>query len=146
MPLRIFVNLPVADVARSRQFYEAIGARNEPRFTDENAAAMQFSDEIFVMLLTRDYYANFTAKPIADAHMSSGALLAISRESRAEVDAMVERAAAAGGKSDPGPVQDHGFMYGRSFEDPDGHHWEPNWVDMTAFEDGPPDMDVEGEK
>ena len=131
-PRMIFVNLPVTDLARSRAFYEAIGATNEPRFTNENAAAMVFSDSIFVMLLTRDFYQGFTAKRIADAHSTSSVLLALSCEDRAEVDTMVDKAAAAGGKADPGPKQDHGFMYGRSFEDPDGHHWEPNWMDPAA--------------
>lgn len=128
MSRKIYVNLPVRDLAASRRFYEAIGARNEPRFSGEQAAAMVFSDSIVVMLLTHDFYATFTSKPIGDARSTSCVLLALSCEDRAAVDAMVEAAAANGGTADPGPAQDHGFMYGRSFTDPDGHHWEPHWM------------------
>jgi predicted lactoylglutathione lyase len=137
MDKMIFVNLPVTDLARSKAFYEAIGARNEPKFSNESGAMMQFSDTIAVMLLTHDFYRTFTAKPIADAHSTSGALLCISCDSPADVDRMVEAAASNGGKADPGPKQDMGgMMYGRSFEDPDGHHWEPMWMDATAAEQG----------
>ena len=128
----IFVNLPLTDLERSVRFYEAIGARKEPKFSDEKAAAMVISDTIFVMLLTNPFYATFTGKPIADAHNSSQVLLAISCENRESVDRMVEAAASAGGKADPGPKQDHGVMYGRSFEDPDGHIFEVMWMDMEA--------------
>ena len=128
----IFVNLPVADLARSRRFLEALGAVNEPKFTDETAACMTFSDSIHVMILTHDKYRQFTPKPIADAHATSQVLLCVSADSRDDVDATVGKAAAAGGKADPGAVQDHGFMYGRSFEDPDGHIWEIMWMDVEA--------------
>lgn len=97
---------------------------------------MVLSDTIHVMLLTHDFYRGFTSKPIADAHSASGALICVSEDSREAVDATVERAAAAGGKGDPGPTQDHGFMYGRSFEDLDGHIWEPMWMDAAAAEKG----------
>jgi predicted lactoylglutathione lyase len=133
----IFVNLPVEDLDRSKRFYEAIGARNEPKFSNEAAAMMVLSDTIHVMLLTKPFYSTFTSKPIADAHNSSQVLLAISCESPAEVDRLVEAAAANGGKADPGPRQEMGgMMYGRSFEDPDGHHWEPMWMDASAAEQG----------
>ena len=137
MARMIFVNLPVADLQKSIAFYEAIGARNEPKFTSDQAAAMVFSESIFVMLLKHEFYRTFTSKPIADASATSQVLLALSCDNKGAVDAMVEAAAANGGKADPGPKQDHGFMYGRSFEDPDGHHWEPHWMDAAAAEQGP---------
>jgi hypothetical protein len=133
----IFVNLPVEDLDRSKRFYEAIGARNEPKFSNEAAAMMVFSDAIHVMLLTKPFYSTFTSKPIADAHNSSQVLLCVSCDSPAEVDRLVEAAASAGGMADPGPKQDMGgMMYGRSFEDPDGHHWEPMWMDPQMAERG----------
>ena len=137
MSKMIFINLPVADLDRSMKFYEAIGARNEPKFTNDAAAMMVLSDAIHVMLLKHDFYSTFTSKPIADAHRSSQVLLAISADSAADVDALVERAGSAGGKKDPGPRQDMGgMMYERSFEDPDGHHWEAVWMDPKAAEQG----------
>jgi uncharacterized protein len=137
MSRMIFVNLPVEDLERSKRFYEALGARNEPKFSNEAAAMMVLSDTIHVMLLTKPFYAGFTSKPIADAHNSSQVLLAISCASPAEVDKLVEAAASNGGKADPGPKQDMGgMMYGRSFEDPDGHHWEPMWMDPQMAEQG----------
>jgi uncharacterized protein len=137
MSRMLFVNLPVSDMERSRRFYEAIGARNEPKFSNEHGSMMRFSDQIAVMLLTHDFYRTFTAKPVADAHAASQVLLCISCDNPAAVDAMVDAAAANGGKADPGPKQDMGgLMYGRSFEDPDGHHWEPMWMDASAAEQG----------
>jgi predicted lactoylglutathione lyase len=137
MARMIFVNLPVADLERSKRFYEAIGARNEPKFSNEAAAMMVISDTINVMLLTHDFYRTFTSKPIADAHQTSAALLCLSCDSPTEVDRMVDAAASAGGRADPGPKQDMGgMMYGRSFEDPDGHHWEPMWMNASAAEQG----------
>lgn len=130
MANKIFVNLPVTDLDRSIAFYKAIGADQNPQFSDETAACMVFTDEIYVMLLTHPKYEGFTDKPIADAHASSAVLLALNTDVRDEVDAMVDKAAGAGGKADPGPVQQYDFMYGRSFEDPDGHHWEIGWMDM----------------
>ena len=133
----IFVNLPVEDLERSKKFYEAIGARNEPKFSNESAAMMVLSDTIHVMLLTKPFYSTFTSKPIADAHSSSAVLLCVSCESADEVDKLVEAAAANGGRADPGPKQDMGgMMYGRSFEDPDGHHWEPMWMNPQMAEQG----------
>ena len=137
MARMIFVNLPVADLDRSVRFYEAIGARKEPKFSNEAAAMMVLSDTIHVMLLTHPFYAGFTGKKIADAHQTSQVLLALSADSPQEVDKMVEAAAAVGGRADPGPKQDMGgMMYGRSFEDPDGHHWEPMWMDPAAAKQG----------
>ena len=133
----IFVNLPVEDLEKSKRFYEALGARNEPKFSNEAAAMMVLSDTIHVMLLTKPFYSSFTSKPIADAHASSQVLLAISCDSPAEVDKLVDAAAGNGGKADPGPKQNMGgMMYGRSFEDPDGHHWEPMWMDPQMAEQG----------
>jgi predicted lactoylglutathione lyase len=129
----IFVNLPVTDLARSMAFYEAVGAANNPAFTDDTAACMVFSDVIHTMLLTHDKWATFTSKAIPDAHTTAQVLLCVSADNRADVDGQVEKATAAGGKADPTPTQDYGFMYGRSFEDPDGHIWEVMWMDPTAI-------------
>ena len=137
MPKMIFVNLPVADLTASIAFYGAVGARKEDKFSNDSAAMMVFSDTIAVMLLTHSFYAGFTSKPIADAHFGSQVLLCLSQDSIGAVDAMIESAAAAGGKADPGPKQDvGGMMYGRSFEDPDGHHWEMMWMAPQAAEAG----------
>lgn len=127
----IFVNLPVADLDAAKAFYEAIGAVNNPMFTDETAACMVLSDTIHVMLLTHGKFAQFTPKQIADAHATSEVLIAISEDSRAGVDDITENALAAGGR-EPRERQDFGFMYSRSFEDLDGHIWEPMWMDMEA--------------
>jgi predicted lactoylglutathione lyase len=137
MSRMIFVNLPVQDLERSKAFYEAIGFRNEPKFSNDAAAMMVLSDTISVMLLTHPFYATFTRKPIADANNSSQVLLCISCESPADVDRITDAATLAGGKSDVAPKQDMGSaMYGRSFEDPDGHHWEPMWMDPAFAEKG----------
>lgn len=132
MSRMIFVNLPVADLDRSILFYRALGAEQNMQFSDSTAAMMSFSNEINVMLLTHDKYRQFTSKPIADAHASSQVLLCLSAGGRDEVDATVAKAAGAGGAADPGPTQDYGWCYGRSFEDPDGHHWEIMWMDLAA--------------
>jgi len=128
----IFVNLPVADLAKSTAFYEAVGARRNPQFSDETAACMVFSDTIYAMLLTHAKFKQFTPKAIADARNTSEVLLCLSADSRGDVDALVASAASGGGVMDPTPTQDHGFMYGRSFEDPDGHIWEVMWMDLQA--------------
>lgn len=143
MTQMIFVNLPVADLAKSRAFYEAIGFTNEPKFTNEMAACMVLSDAIYVMLLTHDFWKTFTTKAIPDSKRSAQLMLAISQDSRDAVDAIVDAAAKAGGTPDCNPKQDHGFMYGRSFEDPDGHIWEPNWMDPAVLEGGPEDIPAE---
>jgi predicted lactoylglutathione lyase len=132
----IFVNLPVADLQKSRAFLEALGAVNEPKFTDDTAACMQLSDTIFVMLLTHEKFRQFTPRPIADANAGSEVLLCISADSRESVDTAVERAVANGGTADPAPKQDYGVMYGRSVADPDGHIWEIMWMDAAAAERG----------
>ena len=137
MTKMIFVNLPVSDLDKSKAFYEAVGFTNEPKFTDETAAAMQWSDTIVVMLLTHAKWRSFTSKLIVDAKNSAQVALCVSMDSRGDVDTITEAAAAAGGIADPNPQQDYGFMYGRSFEDPDGHIWEPMWMDAAAVEQGP---------
>lgn len=131
MPKLIFVNLPVADLPAAKAFYQAVGAVNEPRFTDDPAAAMVFSDTIHVMLLTHDKFRQFTPKRIADAHAITEVLIALSVDSREGVDDIVARAIAAGGR-EARPAEDHGWMYGRAFEDLDGHIREPFWMDVEA--------------
>jgi predicted lactoylglutathione lyase len=128
----IFVNLPVSDLGRATAFYEAVGAVKNAQFCDDTASCMVFSETIHAMLLTHDKFRQFTPKAIADAQRSTEVLICISADSREAVDAMVDSAGAAGGRTDPGPKQDHGFMYGRSFEDPDGHIWEVMWMDVAA--------------
>ncbi|MBX6426130.1 MAG: VOC family protein [Variibacter sp.] len=128
----IFVNLPVSDLARSTAFYQAVGAVKNDQFSDDTASCMVFSDTIHAMLLTHDKFRQFTPKRIADARDTSEVLICLSADSRENVDEVVEKAGRAGGKIDPGPKQDFGFMYGRSFEDPDGHIWEVMWMDLEA--------------
>lgn len=128
----IFVNLPVTDLDRSVAFYEAIGARKDPRFSDATAAGMALSETIHVMLLTHDKYRQFTTKEIADTRKLSAALLCLSEDSRDAVDATLGKALDAGAAENHSP-QDYGFMYGRSFDDPDGHSWEVMWMDLDAF-------------
>ncbi len=128
----IFLNLPAGDLERATAFYEAIGAKKNERFCDDTASCMVFSETIHVMLLTHDKFRQFTPKKIADAKETSEVLICISADSREAVDEVVGKAGAAGGTLDPGPKQDYGFMYGRSFEDPDGHIWEVMWMDVEA--------------
>jgi predicted lactoylglutathione lyase len=136
MPRQLFVNLPVRDLPRSRSFYEAIGAVNNPQFSDDTAACMVLSDTIHVMLLTHPKWTFFTKKPISDAHAASEVMLALSVDDRRAVDAMVAAAGATGGKPDVNATQDLGFMYSRSFEDPDGHVWETFFMDMSQVPQG----------
>lgn len=132
MTQMIFINLPVADLKRSMDFYTAIGFRNEPQFTDETAAAMQLSEAIVVMLVTLPRWATFTDRPLPPAG-SSEVMNCLSCDSREAVDRLTETANAAGGAADVNPAQDHGFMYGRSFTDPDDHVWEVVWMDPAAM-------------
>src|SRR4051812_32927007 len=133
MPKLIFVNLPVSDLERATAFYEAIGAKKNEQFCDATASCMVFSEAIHAMLLTHDKFRQFTPKKIADAKTTSEMLICISADSREAVDNTIDNARVAGGTADPSPTQDHGFMYGRSFEDPDGHIWEVMWMDMAAL-------------
>lgn len=132
MPKMIFVNLPVADLKRATAFYEKIGASRNPQFSDDAASCMVFSETIYAMLLTHEKYRQFTSKRIVDAKTDSEVMIALSADSRDEVDGLVGKAKAGGGAPDPTPTQDYGFMYGRSFEDPDGHIWEVVWMDVEA--------------
>ena len=134
MPRMIFVNLPDADVKRSTAFYEAVGATKNPQFSDDSTSCMVISDTIFVMIMTHEKFRQFSPKAIPNAHETAQVLLALSADSREAVDDMTARAGAQGVKLDPCPQQDYGFMYGRSFEDPDGHIWEVMWMDPAAVE------------
>ena len=133
MSRQIFVNLPVRDLRKATAFYTAIGAEKNPHFSDDTASCMVLSDTIFVMLLTHPKWASFTSKPIVDAKRESEVMLALSCDSREAVDTITEAAGANGGKADVNPKQDYGFMYGRSFEDVDGHIWETIYMDMSQF-------------
>jgi predicted lactoylglutathione lyase len=137
MPQLIFINLPVTDLDRSVAFYEAVGATKNPMFSDDTAACMVLSDVIHVMLLTHDKWRTFTDRQIPDAHVSAQVMLCLSQASREAVDAVVDRAGGAGGRTDPNATQDYGFMYGRSYADPDGHIWEVMWMDPAAVAAGP---------
>ena len=131
MSRKLFVNLPVRDLKRSVDFFTELGFAFNPNFTDETATCMIVSDEAYAMLLVRDKFSAFTRKQICDTTSHTEALISLSCESRSEVDDLVNRAIAAGGKHAMEP-QDHGFMYGWSFYDPDGHHWEVFWMDPDA--------------
>ena len=136
MAKMIFVNLPVADVAKSTAFYEALGFKKNAKFSNEQASAMVWSEAIHVMLLAHGFYSTFTDKKIVDAKSTSGVLNCLSFDDKAQVDAFHEAAKSAGG-SEPRPIEDQGFMYGGSVEDPDGHIWETMWMDQAAAEEGP---------
>ncbi|MEJ1115656.1 VOC family protein [Paenarthrobacter sp. CCNWLY172] len=138
MTTSIFVNLPVSDLEASKAFYTALGYSINPNFTDETAACVVFSDTIFAMLLTHAKFAEFTKQPIADTQNSTAAIVAISADSREEVDALATKALDAGGSETYDPM-DMGFMYSRAFRDLDGHHWEVVWMDEAAAQDGPPE-------
>jgi uncharacterized protein len=131
MTRMIFVNLPVADLPRAMAFYQALGFTNNPHFTDETAACMVWSEAIHVMLLTHQKWKSFTTRPIPDSG-SSEVSLALTCEDRDEVNRLVEAGAANGGAADINPPEDHGFMYQRTIADPDGHVWEPFWMDPAA--------------
>jgi predicted lactoylglutathione lyase len=133
MARMIFVNLPVRDLAASTAFYVALGGEVNPQFSDERATSVMLSDTIGVMLLTHERYRDFTKRPIGDARRDSQTLLALSVDAREAVDATLTRATAAGGSADPNPVQDLGFMFSRSVEDPTGNVWEIMWMDPAAL-------------
>lgn len=131
MPSRLFVNLPVADLPRSRAFYTGLGFALNERFSNEQAACIVISEHIHVMLLTRPFFQTFTHLPVADATKATAVLNALDCASREEVLALVAKALAVGG-STPNPAQDHGFMFQHGFADPDGHQWEVFYMDEAA--------------
>ncbi|ATB28656.1 VOC family protein [Melittangium boletus] len=128
----IFVNLPVRDLKRSVEFFTKLGFTFNPQFTDEKATCMIINEQAFVMLLVEEFFKGFTQNQICDTRTHTEGLFALSAGSRAEVDDLVNRAIAAGGKHAAKP-QDHGFMYGWSFYDLDGHHWEVSWMDPATI-------------
>jgi uncharacterized protein len=130
MTTKIFVNLPVNDLKRSMTFFEQVGFRFNPQFTDDTAACMVITDDIYAMLLTHAKFKTFTKKAIADATKSAEVLTALSFESKAKVDDLLGKALKAGG-TESGELQDYSFMYGRSFDDLDGHTWEIFWMDPS---------------
>ena len=130
---KLFVNVAVSDLKRSMDFFSSLGFTFNPKFTDDKAACMIVSDEAFFMLLSEPFFKGFTRRAIADTKTSSEALFAISCESRAEVDELVRKTIDGGGTHAMDP-QDHGFMYGWSFYDLDGHHWEVMWMDPNAVQ------------
>ncbi|MET8132653.1 MULTISPECIES: VOC family protein [unclassified Streptomyces] len=129
----IFVNLPVSDVDTSKKFFTELGYTINPQFSTDDCACVVISDTIIAMMLSKQRYADFTKKQIADATKTSEVLLCLSAESREKVDELVDAAIAAGG-SGTGETQDQGFMYGRAFDDPDGHTWEVMWMDPAAVQ------------
>lgn len=133
MSIKMFVNLPVKDLKTSMDFYKALGFTFNPQFTDETAACMVISEHNYAMLLTHAKWKTFTSKPIADTHMTSSVAIALALDSTSAVDDMVEKAVKAGGK-EPRPKADYGFMVQRTIEDPDGHTWEPFWMDPARVQ------------
>jgi uncharacterized protein len=132
MNKQIFVNLPVKDLEKSKAFFAALGYTFNPQYTNENAASMIIHDgSIYAMLLTEAFFKGFTSKPIVNAKEATEVLICLACDSRAEVDELVGKAVAAGGKT-PREPQDHGFMYAHSFEDLDGHIWELVYMEPSA--------------
>ena len=133
MPTKIFVNLAVKDLERSEEFFKRLGFTFNPQFTDETAACMVIADDIYAMLLTRPKFKEFTKKDVADAHKTTEVLTCLSFDSKEKVNEVVDGAIAAGGTEAREP-QDYGFMYGRSFNDLDGHIWEIIWMDPSHIQ------------
>lgn len=145
MSTQVFVNLPTSDLERSKTFFEALGWRIEPNFTDQNAACVVIDQAVYLMILTREFFATFTDKPIADPNTSLQVETALSAPSKEAVDELLAKVIAAGGK-EYRPVQDMGFMYGRTFDDPDGNQFSMFWMDPAAAEQGPESFDAEQEE
>jgi uncharacterized protein len=132
MASMIFVNVPVRDLAASMAYYKALGFDHNPQFSDDTAACIVISDTIYVMVLTHEKFASFSSNPIPDPKKETQALYALSRDSRADVDAIAEAGLKAGG-SEYRDAQDYGFMYSRAIADIDGHVWEYVWMDMSQM-------------
>ena len=131
----IFVNLPVADLPRSRAFFSELGYSFNDKFCDDNALCVELGPNLYAMLLRTDFFAGFTTKQVADSERTAQVLLALSAESREQVDQLADKALDLG--AEVGDTEDHGFMYGRSFYDLDGHGWEIVWMDEQAAAIGP---------
>lgn len=136
MVKQIFVNLPVKDLDKAKEFWTKLGFSFNPQFTDQNAAALILGENIFAMLIVPSFFTRFTKKEIADAFKTTETINAISLDSKQDVDSIMEKALAAGAK-ETRAAEDHGWMYGRSFEDPDGHQWEPVYMDITKAPENP---------
>ena len=136
MATEVFVNIPTTDLERAKTFFTALGWTINPNFTDENAACVIVDERIYLMVLTREFFATFTDKPIVDPHAQLQLEIALSRQSREAVDALLEKAIAAGG-TEHRTAQDYGFMYSRGFDDPDGNLFSALWMDPVASELGP---------
>ena len=135
----VFINLPVEDVAASTSWFGALGFDFNPAFSNARTSCMILSEQAWVLLVEKDRFSDFTDRQIADATAVTEAIVCLSADSRAEVDTLSDAALASGGTPASEP-QDHGFMYGRSFHDLDGHHWEVMWMSQEAVEQGPADM------
>lgn len=134
MATKIFVNLPVRDLARSVEFFTRVGYTFDARFTDENATCMVIGEDIYAMLLVEPFFRTFTRKEIADTSTTTEVIVALSADSRGQVDEIVDRAFAAGA-TPASETNDQGFMYGRSYQDLDGHIWEVMWMDPATVRD-----------
>ncbi len=132
MTTKIFVNLPAKDLNKTIEFFTKLGFKFNPQFTDENATCMIVGEDIFVMLLVEKFFKTFTKKEICDTSKNTEVIVALSVEGREKVDQMINRAIEAGGRESREP-QDHGWMYGRSFEDINGHIWEIIYMDESAL-------------
>ena len=138
MTTKIFVNLPVKNLNKTIDFFTKLGFKFNPQFTDENATCMIVGEDIFIMLLVETFFKTFTKKEISDTSKNTEVIVALSAEGREKVDQMINNAIRAGGRESREP-QDHGWMYGRSFEDIDGHLWEIFYMDESAMKnDGKP--------
>lgn len=134
MSKMIFLNLPVRDLQAATKFYLAIGGTLNPQFSNDQASSIMFSEAIGVMLLTHQHYGQFTARPIGDARRDSQMLVALTVDSKNQVNAVIEKGVTAGGRADPNPAQDLGFMFNRHIEDPDGNVWELLWMNPAAMQ------------
>lgn len=139
MATKIFVNLPVKNLNKSKEFFTKLGYTFNPQFTNEKAACMVISQDIYAMLLTEPFFQTFTPKEVINAKKGTEVLIALSADSKEKVNELVDKALGAGGKKSREP-QDYGFMYSKSFEDIDGHIWEVLWMDPTYIQNAPPEI------